>query len=427
MITNYQGNKVIADVDLNRVIICAFDSSDKDKASADYVCNGVNDEITINNAFSSLSPMQDLYFCKGTYNIDSFLSATDGKQNYVINMPCDKINRHRLICEGGNPTKTSSSGSDVGTFTNCALFKVSQSCYNNLSSNAEYSIIRCNSVNGTRQYTKNSLWVEGFAFQIPDNQKKICCIDGLFASQLFISNVMALCLSSTTNLRVATEKCIGIRGVQGSNFGCGNIIKSCFVWGFYEGYAIAGEHLVCFDLGARFCNYGFTFNNFSQNTGAWIHPITLINCADECNFNMPLFGHNGEAYQNDSKGGRQAINLIDFNLEWISQYYALGGQYAKELTKGEWFGEITYIIQPSYGGNSKNAIDIPFWANDGSGKNVKTTNLAQMQQANKTEILSYAPNYNQIVYCTDLAKTLICTNPSTREWRDFNGNVVSLT
>lgn len=412
----------------DKILIAASDSTDFDKARAQYVCTGTNDEAMINRAVSALSPYQDLHFAKGTYYIDSFFTSDDGEEDYVIRFVVGTQNRHRLVCDGAMPCKTSSSAMELGTFANTAKFVITQTCYNNLDSSKQYSIIRCNSYNGSRRYGANSIQVEGLSFILPDNQKKIICIDGKFAAFIEVKNVFASAVADINSLNVPVDGCIGIRGVMGSNFGTGNWIEHCFVWGFNEGYAISGEHLICIDLGARFCNYGFTFNNFTNEVGAWTHPITMINCADECNFNMPLFGHNGESEQTDNLGGRQSITFINFNIEWVSSYYNLGtANHAKELTAGEWFGEIYYVIQTSYGGNSKNAVDTPFWASDGSGVNFKSVNQAQAQQVTKATLRGYAPNFNQVVYVTDLQKPLICTNPNTGEWRDFNGNVVSLT
>lgn len=316
---------------------------------------------------------------------------------------------------------------NLGTFTNTAKFVITSNCYENLDPYKTYSIIRCDSNNGVRNYSANAIHVSGLSFVIPDNQKKIICIDAKWGSSIKVENVMASAVANVSALKVPVEGCIAIRGVMGSNAGIGNFIRHCFVWGFYEGYAVSGEHLICTDLGARFCNYGFTFNNYINKSGGWLHPITMINCCDECNFNMPLFGHNGGAGQTDNLGGRQAITFIDFNFEWISSYYSIGdGNNSKELTPGEWYGEIYYTIQSSFSNNSKNDVTIPFWSNDGSGVNIKTVNQAQLQRTTKSVLSTYAPNYNQVVYVTDINKPLICTNPATKEWRDFAGNIVVL-
>jgi len=410
----------------NEILIAASDSTDFDKSRAKFVCTGTNDEVTINRAFSTLSPFQDLHFAKGTYYIDSFFASTDGEEDYVICSPVGTQNRHRLVCDDTMPCKTSSSAVDLGSFANSAKFVITSSCYEALDANKQYSIIRCNSYNGSRRYGANAIQVEGLSFVIPDNQKKIICIDAKWAAFVQVKNVLASAVANASSLKVPVEGCIGIRGTMGSNFGTGNWIEHCFVWGFYEGYAIAGEHLVCSDIGARFCNYGFTFNNFENEVGAWTHPITMINCADECNFNMPIFGHNGEYNQTDNQGGRQSITFINFNLEWLSSYAQYGGDYAKELTPGEWYGEIYYVIQTSYGGNAKNVTDIAFWADDGSGKNIKSVNQAQLQQTTKSVLKTYAPNYNQIVFLTDINMPVVCVNPTTKEWRDFAGNVITL-
>ena len=70
-----------------------------------------------------------------------------------------------------------------------------------------------------------------------------------------------------------------------------------------------------------------------------------------------------------------------------------------------------------------NVVDYPFWE-DGYGANFRSVNMAHLHSGTSTERLTYAPNYNQQYFDTTLNKMLVCTNPSTKEWRDFNGNIV---
>ena len=403
-------------------LIAAHNSTNDEKAAADFICDGVNDELTIREAFNALSPFEDLRFAKGEYIIESFFDAPDGQEKCLLCMPyySDAHVRHRIYCDGGFPTKTSSDAMSIGNLTNTARFVITQSCYDNLDSNVQYSIIRCQSNNGSIAYTRNAIQVSGISFILPGNQKNIICIDGKFASQIIVNN----CCGRATDTSDPALQTIGldgnifIRGVQGSNFGYGNIIENCFVWGFGVGYELSGEHLVCTDLGTRFCNYGFFFNGYDTWSGGYRHPMVLINCCDECSYNMPKFGKNGDT--------KQSITLIEFNLERFAQYYAKGGDLAKELYPGTWRGEITYTMVSASGAQNPNDVTTPFWANDGSGIGIVTRNMAQLLRASKSVIATYAPNYNQMIYCTDLDKPLICTNPHTKEWRDFSGNIVAL-
>lgn len=399
------------------IYVAASDSPNRFKNSADLVCTGTNDEQVIQRAINMAKPTGSVIFAVGTYNIDSFQSPTDGGARYAILIPKDR-GVIKLISEG---FKGNTSG-------DTAIFKVTQSCYNALDSNVEYDIIRSECNNGNVAFPNSMIYVDGINFDLPGNKKKICCINGWYASTLSVKNVGAVCISSFDNTEIPVDGCVAIRGTQGSNNGTRNEITHCFVFGFYEGFAVSGEHMIVTDCGTRHCWYGFTFNRKNgQNHGAYTHPMTVINCADELSFCMPYFGHNGEYAQTDGLGGRQNITFIDFNLEWLASYWGKspnGGVLATEEQPGEWYGEIRYTIQTGYGGNSKNSVSQYFWASDGSGKNFKSINGAQKTMCTTAERTSYAPTYAQVVYDTDLGKMVVCVDPINKVWQDFSGNVV---
>lgn len=381
------------------VIVCAFNSSQQDKERATFVCTGTHDEIVLQNALDIT--INKLIICAGTYNIDGFSNNTDGGEKTALLFK--DLKEQRCVTIVGSPSRMKGSDGSGFFIEGGTIINVTRECYDSLS-DEQHSIIR----HVSNKTNWDSLTIENVAFVLPDNKKKIICIDGWNIKNLSISGIHATTnRTSTTNpdymVSNSVEGCIGIRGMQGSNYGCGNIWKSSFVFGFYEGYAVSGEHVIGIDLGARYCDYGFTFNKKKNTNGAWTHPITMINCCDECNFNMPYFGDSGESKKTDGKSGRQSINLIDFNMEWLSDFYVLGGNFATEEVPGCAYGNINYTIQPSYGGNSKNSVTIPFWAN-GHGANVKTINDAQNQIVTSTERTSYAANNMQRVYDITLNK-----------------------
>lgn len=400
------------------VIIAASNSSADAKEAANYICTGINDQNTIQTAINSTDG--EVLLAEGDYYIDAFpnqegygvysaIHFGEGKQQNISVLgsgygACRKNGTNEQLCGG-------------------AIIHVSNTCYSGLNDNTQYAIFASVSNGTTRKYPWSKVNIENVSFVLPDNQKKIICIDGWMMTSLNIKNILAMAVadaSSASALKIPVDGCIGIRGLQGSNFGICNRWESSFVWGFYEGYAVSGEHLVGIDLGSRYCNYGFTFNRKTNATGAWLHPITLINCCDECNFNMPLFGNNGESGKSDNLSGRQTINLIDFNLEWLSSYYAKGGAYATELKPGFTFGTITFTAQTSYGGNSKNSVGTRFWAN-GSGQNVKTINMAHCLKGTTSERNEYMAQEYQQFYDTTLNKMLFYISG---QWVDALGSAV---
>lgn len=365
----------------------------------DLKCTGTNDEAVIQAAINRVAGNGSgrVILAHGVYYIDSFVSVGDGDIPSALYMPAD-FNRVKIVCEEGIPRITASNDY-VSAGNMSAVLKVTDTAYSSVSS--AVSVIRAYKYSNVTR--KSVLDIEGIAISIPNNQKPIIGIDGKNAQHMVIKNVRMCAIYNNTYQRPVAN-CIGIRGMQGSNDGIRDRWEDIAVYGFREGFAVSGEHLVCISLLARECFYGYTFNNFTNGLGAWTHPITMINCADELNENMPYFGHNGESAQTDGLGGRQCITMIDFNIEWLSSYHESdSGLYATEAQAGEWYGNISYCIQTGYGGNNKNVVNVPFWAN-GSGVNVKTENMAQKQIVTTSERNGYAPNEMQRVYDTTASK-----------------------
>ena len=400
------------------IVVAASNSAQADKDVALYVCDGTNDEVTIQTAVNAARGR--VILAEGDYYIDAFPNSEGYGVSSAVHFGASAQQNISVIGAGTGSCRKNGTTNGI---TGGAVIHVSSACYTGLSGSTQYAIFASVSNGSARKYPWTKVNIENISFVIPDNQKKIICIDGWMMSSLSIKNILAMAVadaSSASTLKVPVDGCIGIRGMQGSNFGMYNRWESCFVWGFYEGYAVSGEHLVGIDLGSRYCNYGFTFNRKTNGTGAWLHPITMINCCDECNFNMPLFGNNGESGKSDSLSGRQTINLIDFNLEWLSSYSAKGGAYATESNPGFTFGEISYTVQTSYGGSSKNSVSTKFWAT-GSGANVKTVNKAHQIAGPTSERNTYTPTYMQEFYDTTLGKKLIYDGTA---WKDMAGNSV---
>lgn len=356
---------------------------------------------------------------EGTYYIDAFPNTEGDGTVTALHFG----NHGQQIIKFGGVGIGGTRKIHASTLFGGAIIKVSRTCYDNLSADTQYAILGSVTSGNTRIYPNVIISVENLGFVIPDNQKKIICIDGWMMSALSFKNIKATAMwSDSNNLKMPVEGCIAVRGMQGSNFGCGNRWESSFVWGFYEGYAVSGEHIIGMDLGARYCNYAFTFNRKTKAEGAWIHPITLINCCDESSFNLPVFGRGYDNNSNDGLGSRQTINLIDYNIEWISTVYSeLGGALATELDPGQVYGLITYTMQTTMGGNTKNNVVQKFWAN-GSGMNIRTKNMAHAQSGTSAERRGYGSTYLQEYYDTDLNKLLIYDGSN---WRDMNGTIIN--
>lgn len=364
-----------------------------------FKCTGTNDEYTIQSAINYVANKGcgRVILAPGVYYIDSFVSVGDGGSPSALYMPTG-YNRVKIVCEQGD-VWLRADNDYVTAGKTCAVLRVTNTAYDSVSE--PVSVIRAYKY--TTVYRKSVLDIEGIGISIPNNQKPIIAIDGFYAEHMMLNNIRMVSIANSTYARPVVG-CIGVRGMQGSNDGICDRWDNMSAYGFREGFAVAGEHLICTNLLARECFYGFTFNSFTNGIGAWLHPITMINCADELNENMPYFGHNGESGQTDGLGGRQTVTMIDFNIEWMSSHHQSdSGIYATEAQAGEWYGSINYTIQTGYGGNTKNAVNVPFWAS-GNGLNVKTVNDAQKQIVTTSERTAYSANQMQRVYDSELGR-----------------------
>lgn len=397
------------------VVVAASNSSEADKAVADLVCTGINDERVIQQAVNSLGVAGRVELMIGTYMIDAFAPSPDGGTVCAIGIPA---------YEGGVKTAVKIVGQqsgrkavyDTAAKTAGVTLAVSQRCYDALDANKEYSVIACL---GNRTA---HLGLENLSINLPDNQKNIVCIDGARFEGIWVER----CELQATEKNyydlnqkpyMGVEGCVAVRGCQGSNYSFEFYMAHICVTGFGVGFAVGGEHFYGEYLSTVFCTRGFTFNGYKLASGVWVHPITLINCCDEASCNYPLFGSNP---------GRQPIDIINFNMEHYPNYFAAGGQLATETTPGEWYGFIDYSIMnfekdtPSF---LKNDPEKAFWA-AGCGANMRSRNDAQKQMCTTAERLKYAPNYMQQIWDTDLNRLCICIDPAAPLWVDAMGKKI---
>lgn len=400
------------------IYIAASDSSTHDKAMATFICDGINDEEEFNKACAMASGNFTIHLAQGNYYVDSFFDAGDGTPLYVFKPPYSngQLNLN-IVCDNNKNIKTSGGTILADDIAIGAIIRISESCFNTLSDDKKYSIIRCSSNGGGRPYPFTFLNVNGVGFKLPDNNKPITCIDGYYATAMDIRYCTFHAIKNSSDLQLGNMDCIAVKGLQGANYGAFNYVVSCIAWGFGQGFALAGEHLYAEQCLARFCRYGYTFNNFEHPSGNYAHGMFIINCADELGFNMPLLGDNNS---------NQPIYMIGFNMEWDVDYYNKfegEGHLMTESTPGSWRGSISYTMTSKHTSFANSTIE-PIWANDGSGVNVKSVNDAQKIKCDSITRQSYAPNVGQIIYDTTLNKPVICIDANQKKWIDFNGQNV---
>ena len=426
-ISDYEGNAYGVGIKQGtEVLVASFEAPSEIKASADYVCTGANDELVIQNAINYIANKGGgkIYLSKGRFIIDSFPYTDDGGDYVALILPITGQNPYDIQILGAQlPYGYGKEGDSLeGT-----RITVSQTCYDNLDSETQYSIIRSGYVTWLSQATiKVALTMKDVVLQLPANQKKIICINALYCNGLDLEKVNFR--AGTGTYPVAVEGCVGLRMMSGSNSGRYQNITNVGAVGFYEGFQMGSEHVVGINLYALWCVYGYTFGNYNWMAN-FNHDITLINCCDEKNVNLPLFKAMGrkQTYTSTPTGGPQAISLFDFNMERYKDSPTgncpgdVLGDHAKETTPGSFRGTIEYTIMTSI---STNDTTEPFWE-DGHGKNFVTRNRAHALSGSSTVRRGYKPTYLQQFYDTTVGKMLWCVDTATPTWKDGDGNTVA--
>ena len=417
------------------VFVVAADAPIWQKRDADYICDGVNDELTIQQAIDDLAGTGGrVRLSQGTFLIDSFPKDRKAKDNGLYT-DSESGDNHRYsaimlpqngmsyIIEGDSFRLRDGSGTQI---------RVSDSCYMGLGNNDLRVILSARYTEGGIDQINNnvSLTMRNVTFAIPWNQKPIMCIDVMFIAKVYLQFIQCrgyisgsvpsggTVVDLTTPCPKAVQHCVGIRFTGGSNAGTVNDYKNIGVSGFYEGFKIGGEHVVGINLSAILCVYGYTFGNYTY-THADLHPITLINCCDERCYNGPYFALNS---------GAQQVDLLGWNME-IGDPYITGGEgrgvNATEKVPGTWRGRCEYTITAggSPGKTWINDVQCPFWE-PGNGHGFLSRNMAHLPACSTVERNNYAPDYLERIYDTTLEKEVICVDVTNKIWKDAEGNIV---
>lgn len=408
------------------ISIAAVNSTDEFKASADFVCLGEHDELIIQQAIDScIEQGKNLYLYNGRYQIDGFYDFGDGGPLTAFRFP----NAHREIIVRGQNHEYGFQKS----FDNGVVLYVSEEALNTIG-DTPVDVLRSTWTPKGIQNGSN-LNLENLAVVLANNQHPIRCIDLRRTDRVEVKNVSLISygnemINNRAGLHIPPSVpavgCIGLTMTDGSNYNYSNY-TNVHTWGFDEGIQVGGEHVVCVNCGATIGRYGFTFGNYETNCGC-NHPITLINCLDERNIHLPLFGRfcgdNAPAPDNRRLVGEQEVTLIGFNIERLACRTPGGevGDLMREVVPGSWKGNIDFTAQPAW--NQVNEKNFPVWENDGSGVGIKTRNNCHKTVCDTAERLSYFPMLGQQIFDTDLNKMVVCIDPQNKTWVDFNGNRV---
>ena len=418
------------------IVVAASNAPAWQKKNADYVCDGVNDEVELQQAINTLSSTGGrIRLTAGEFIIDSFPNDRFASKTYTDSESGDSHRYAALMLpqtgvayeiEGDTFRLKGNTGTQI---------RVSDTLYTSLGAN-DLRVVLAAAVPaaGADQINNSvSLTMSRVTIALPWNQKPIMCIDLMFVAKVYMQFINCRgCISNsvpsgntTVNLTTpcpkAVQHCVGMRSTGGSNWGTCNDYRNIGVSGFYEGFKFSGEHVVGINLSAILCVYGYTFGNFTF-THASMHPMSLINCCDERCYNGPYFA---------TQSGSQQIDLLQFNMEIGNSYVAGGeghGQMATEKVPGTFRGRVEYTITRGDDNSSPrvswvNDVAAPFWE-AGHGHGFISRNMAHQPACTTSVRNTYKPDYLERIWDTTLGKEVICVDEGNKTWKDTMGNTV---
>lgn len=393
--------------------VAASDTRTTDKNNADFICSGKNDELTINEAIkTAANEGKIVYLLNGVYHIDAFYDFGDDGPLAAICIPA----LYKEIAIIGQTYSFEANREGV-------QLDVSEDALNSIEG-GEYSVLRTQ-WKERGLYSGGVLKLENIVMTLAHNQKPIRCVDLRRCDRVEMKNVRLRGRKDTSYLGVsqlAAPGCIGLTMTDGSN---NAIVRydNISSGDFYEAIQVGGEHVIMINCAAVHSFYGYTFGNYGFNCG-YNHPITMINCCDERNVNLPLFNECGD-YSRDGKKliGGQEVSMISFNIERLASQTPGGvlGDAMREVHPGAFCGRIEYTLQPDW--SHTNEVGFKLFEN-GSGLSFRAINLVHKTVCTTEERQSYYPSLGQQIFDTDLNKLLICINADGKIWVDANGNVV---
>lgn len=398
-------------VSKNIIYIAATNSTDNDKKIAKYVCDGVNDEVEINTALSDIGECGTVYLLGGDYYIDNFQSYSGYAKTAIALLPINGKRMRGVTIKG------------ISHYFNGTNIHVTKNAFNSVKEEEQPCVINALAPNNTHWRVD----IQDLAIILPDWKRKAIMInlDHCGCGEEKNLKLTAFGDASLSNAEYKPndfsntspiDGLVGIRSFAGWTYGDTTRFDNISVWGCHVAFQLGAEHLICNSLRARHNYCGYTFGEYHSevNYGAFDHPTTLINCCDEQSYQGPIFSYCGvldPKFDTARDRKLQGVTFIDYNTEHFTKL-------AKETNPGTFCGVIMY--HPSDGTYGA-YVNAKFWE-DGSGHNFKTVNLTHAKGGTSAVRKTYAPNYMQQYFDTDLNKLLIYDGVS---WKDLLGNVVN--
>lgn len=395
----------------NYMFVASSNATDAEKERADIICDGKHDSDVLAYAYDLIGDKGTLELSTGDFIIESFGSIT-GTNEYTVFFdytPNDMGKTKKVI-----------KGSDIGK----TKIIVPKTTLDTLSTENKYYIYTSRTLYGRVEFSD-------FTIEIENHDKPVCCIDQSGLGSGLIKNVYMQASSNDENATktIPHTNSIGIISYAGDDSGYLNTYDNVAIVGFGTGFKLGGEHVVLTNCTSRFNYIGFSFGDYMPRFGVnFSHPITLINCCTEHDATPFKFVKCGDMTKEMTTPPLQEVSMISLNMERWNEWNVMN--LSSEEVNGSFCGSIEFTANgiPTKGAENwaanLNHVGTAFWG-ENSGKNFRTTNLAQKEIGTTAERKTYCPNNGQHFFDTDLNKELICVDGHSEIWKDLNGNIVN--
>lgn len=408
-------------------IVAAYNSSAADKAVADIICDGTNDEVeltcAINCNVTSGNNVRVLLL-PGDYIIGGFpqcygYDGIEGRGNVaILTMESFKNDKHYSVTMEGRYKEDKYR-------TSSTRIMVSQSAYNSIDTEGEYAIFgafRKGEEDMGILYNQFDMNVKNFFVSVYGHEKPIVAIDGVgFTGQTCENVHITRGRSGVIDFplyfdhQMPVPGLIGIRGTCGSNRGVGNYLKGCRIIGMYEAIALLGEHYIVQDCVEHSSVYGFTIGNYPVRTHME-HPNVFIgNSVEQC-MRFAVLNRYG-ATEESENAGKPEMTLVYIGGS-TEMYYRHSDNSSYQMQP------LKEVIKGAYGGRFETdwtGFSCPV-EKDGSGKYLEVVDYKN-RVAGTTEQRPLPQNVapNTKYYDTTLNKPIFCDGV---KWYDYTGTEV---
>lgn len=374
------------------IVCAAYDTPEKLRAGADYVCPESDARPVLQKALDEADALGvKCVLLKGTYVINSrgersprggicFYNPEEKKHLY-------KNQARYHVLEGAN--------TPLG-WLDGAVVTMGKEFYDSLSDEEEFSLFYADG----GDWFGRGIYVKNVVVRLPGSSKPVVVFDGSCAAAVRYEDDWVISFHpdildprSATGAPVPHPASVAFRGSTGSNF-YSTEWKNLAAVGFGTGFAIGGEHVYCESLSALYNIYGFTFDCYkgkddfdtpkdARPRGVVVYPIYCVNLLDEHNINLPKFGnasHGGYT----PEGWAHSITIRGMNIQWpntapgytdrAASDFLAGRERATEVQPGTWRGSVEAVLDHTPVDGGVCLSDEPFFE-EGHGLNVAFRSL----------------------------------------------------